>query len=159
RHAAMNVAIGRRMSERLLDRGVDPAQVAVIENWADEELIHSVDHSENPLRQEWSLEKHFVVGYSGNMGITHEFDTNRDADEQLKERSDIRFLFIGAGKHLPYIKQAIRQRELHNIALKPYQPRERLSESLSAADFHLITLLPQFDGLIVPSKFYGISAA
>lgn len=110
RHAAMNVAIGRRMHELLLARGLDPDRVTVIENWADPQLIRPVPHAENPLRQEWGFHDKFVVGYSGNMGIAHEFDTILNAAERLKERDDIRFLFIGSGKHLPYIRQAIQQR-------------------------------------------------
>jgi glycosyltransferase involved in cell wall biosynthesis len=39
-----------------------------------------------------------------------------------------------------------------------YAPREELSESLSSADAHLVTLLPELEGLIVPSKFYGVLA-
>jgi glycosyltransferase involved in cell wall biosynthesis len=41
----------------------------------------------------------------------------------------------------------------------PYQPRESLSDSLAAADVHWVSLLPAMEGLIVPSKFYGILAA
>ena len=33
-----------------------------------------------------------------------------------------------------------------------------MSESLSAADVHLVSLQPSLEGLIVPSKFYGILA-
>jgi glycosyltransferase involved in cell wall biosynthesis len=40
-----------------------------------------------------------------------------------------------------------------------YQPREALSESLSVPDVHLISLRPALEGLIVPSKYYGIAAA
>ena len=43
--------------------------------------------------------------------------------------------------------------------LHPYQPRERLAETLGAADVHLVSLNPKLEGLIVPSKFYGIAAA
>ena len=157
RQATVNVAIGQRMHSRLLERGLDPASVTIIENWAGAEL-HPISRDDNPLRRQWGLENHFVVGYSGNMGEAHEFDTILDAAEQLRSRKDIRFLFIGAGKHLPYIKQAMQQRDLHNIVLQPYQPRESLSESLSAADIHLMSLRADFEGLIVPSKFYGVSA-
>ncbi|MFA7665634.1 MAG: glycosyltransferase family 4 protein [Burkholderiaceae bacterium] len=157
RRARVNVAIGQRMHSRLLERGFDPASVTNIENWAGDEL-RPIPREDNPLRRQWRLENQFVVGYSGNMGEAHEFDTILDAAEQLKSRKNIRFLFIGAGKHLPYIKQAMQERGLHNIILQPYQPRERLSESLSAADVHLMSLRPDFEGLIVPSKFYGISA-
>ena len=41
---------------------------------------------------------------------------------------------------------------------KPYQSRDMLSQSLSAADVHLVSLRPELEGLIVPSKFYGITA-
>ncbi len=34
-----------------------------------------------------------------------------------------------------------------------------MSESLSAPDVHLISLRPELEGLIVPSKYYGIAAA
>jgi glycosyltransferase involved in cell wall biosynthesis len=55
--------------------------------------------------------------------------------------------------------QEIASRSLTNVEIKPYQPRKRLSQSLSLADVHLVTLRPQFEGLIVPSKFYGVAAA
>lgn len=41
----------------------------------------------------------------------------------------------------------------------PYQPRERLPLSLTLLDVHLISLIPALEGLIVPSKFYGVAAA
>jgi glycosyltransferase involved in cell wall biosynthesis len=41
----------------------------------------------------------------------------------------------------------------------PYQPRERLAETLGVADVHLVSLNPKLEGLVVPSKFYGIAAA
>jgi glycosyltransferase involved in cell wall biosynthesis len=40
----------------------------------------------------------------------------------------------------------------------PYQPRERLRETLSAGDVHLISLDAKVQGLIVPSKLAGILA-
>jgi colanic acid biosynthesis glycosyl transferase WcaI len=43
--------------------------------------------------------------------------------------------------------------------VRPYQPKERLGETLAAADVHLVSLKPALEGLIVPSKFYGIAAA
>ena len=43
--------------------------------------------------------------------------------------------------------------------MRPYQPKERLGETLSVGDVHLISLDPALEGLIVPSKFYGIAAA
>jgi glycosyltransferase involved in cell wall biosynthesis len=41
----------------------------------------------------------------------------------------------------------------------PYEAKERLRFSLSAADVHLVTLKSEMAGLSVPSKLYGIMAA
>ena len=38
----------------------------------------------------------------------------------------------------------------------PYQPRDVLSSSLSAADVHVVGLGPGLAGYVVPSRFYGI---
>jgi colanic acid biosynthesis glycosyl transferase WcaI len=40
----------------------------------------------------------------------------------------------------------------------PYQSETDLSYSLSAADVHWLSHKPEFEGLLFPSKFYGIAA-
>ena len=40
----------------------------------------------------------------------------------------------------------------------PYQEQKMLSHSLAVADAHWLSLNPKLEGLIVPSKFYGIAA-
>jgi glycosyltransferase involved in cell wall biosynthesis len=45
------------------------------------------------------------------------------------------------------------------VVFKPFQLREKLMYSLTVPDAHLVTLQPAMEGLIVPSKFYGIMAA
>jgi glycosyltransferase involved in cell wall biosynthesis len=57
------------------------------------------------------------------------------------------------------LKAEVARRGLASAHFKPYQPREQLAQGLSAADVHLVSLRPELEGLIVPSKFYGICAA
>ena len=155
--ARFNVVLGDLMAQRLSDMGVDRRRIKVIHNWVADDVT-PVPRESNHLRREWGLEHKFVVMYSGNLGRAHEFDTILAAAGLLRKQRDIIFLFIGGGAKLAYVKQQAEQRELNNILLKPYQPRERLSQSLSLGDVHLISLLPSLEGLIVPSKFYGILA-
>jgi glycosyltransferase involved in cell wall biosynthesis len=49
--------------------------------------------------------------------------------------------------------------ELENICLLPYQSAEVLPLSLCAGDVHFVSLRVGFEGLVVPSKTYGIMAA
>ena len=98
------------------------------------------------------------MGYSGNMGRVHEFETVLGAAQILKDEKDFVFLFVGDGQKRRWIEEEAKRRGLSNFIFKPYQPYANLSESLSVADVHLISLLPELEGLIVPSKFYGIAA-
>lgn len=157
--ATVNVVIGELMAQRLCSQGIPSERITVIQNWADGDLIRPIAPEDNPLRQEWGLQDKFVVGYSGNLGRAHEFGTVLDAAENLKPDPRIIFLIIGGGAQLEKIKAETSARGLDNFVFKPYQPRERLAESLSVPDVHLISLKPELEGLIVPSKFYGIAAA
>ena len=42
---------------------------------------------------------------------------------------------------------------------EPRQPASALPDSLGVPDVHWISLRPEMEGLIVPSKFYGVAAA
>lgn len=159
RRAEINAVLGERMADMLRRQGVRDSQIHILPNWADGEVIYPVPAAENSLRADWGLGNRFVVGYSGNMGRAHEFDTVMAAADLLRDHTDIVFLFIGGGSQRDKVAQAAEVRRLANVIFQPYQPRERLGQSLSAADVHLVSLQPALEGLIVPSKFYGIAAA
>jgi colanic acid biosynthesis glycosyl transferase WcaI len=158
REATLNVVVGEQMAVKLRSVGIRNT-IAVVHNWADGIEIRPLDDSPNALRAQWGLKDKFVIGYSGNMGRAHEFETTLAAAEGLKHEADYVFLFCGGGNQCEWIRQQASARGLANVILKPYQPRDALARSLGTADVHLISLLPMLDGLIVPSKFYGIAAA
>lgn len=158
RAAHANVVLGSRMEALVQSQGVSTNRVRIIPNWADGSAITPVSRDENSLRVDWGLQGKFVIGYSGNLGRAHEFSTILDAAELLCEYREIVFLFIGGGAQAETVTQEVAQRKLGNVMFKSYQPREYLSESLSVADMHIVSLNPKLEGLIVPSKFYGIAA-
>lgn len=159
RCSAANVVIGRRMAQHLVRQGLPAERITVIHNWPPEPDIASIAPGGNGLRVAWGLSDRFVVGYSGNLGRVHEYATILKAADMLRDEQDIQFVFIGGGHLLAALALEANRRGLTNIIVKPYQPRSRLSESLSVPDVHLISLLPMVEGLCVPSKFYGIAAA
>ena len=57
------------------------------------------------------------------------------------------------------LKADVARLGLESVRFKGYQPSALLAQSLSASDVHLVSLRPELEGLIVPSKFYGICAA
>jgi len=101
-----------------------------------------------------------VVGYAGNLGRAHEFDSVLAAAEVLRNEPHILFLFVGGGHQFERLARAVKKQSLQaRFRFVPYQPQSLLKYSLNAADMHLISLRRELEGLIVPSKFYGIAAA
>lgn len=157
RAAARNVVLSNAMRSRLVARNVAAESIVVVPNWADGSALRPIPRDANPLRSEWGLAGKFVVGYSGNMGRAHEFQTILDAAVALREERDIVFLFIGGGAQQSWLAQEAARLQV-NAVFQPYQPREMLAQSLGVADAHFVSLRPELEGLVVPSKFYGILA-
>jgi len=156
--AAANVVLGEAMRKRVEALGVDPGRIAVIPNWASGDRLRPGSREANPLRAEWSLGDRFIVGYSGNLGRVHEFATLLDAATELRAQTGIAFLLIGGGAQKADVERVAAERKLANVVFRPYQPRDRLHHTLGVADVHVVALRPELEGLVVPSKFYGVAA-
>jgi colanic acid biosynthesis glycosyl transferase WcaI len=159
RAATMNVAIGERMREYFAARGISPSKLCVIENWADAEAIRPKPTSASTLRSQLGLVDHFVVCYSGNLGRAHEFETLLGAATLLRKYAEFVFLVIGGGVKMDALRNTVAALGLANFRFLPYQPRATLEDSLAAADLHIVSLIPALEGLIVPSKLYGVMSA
>ncbi|MGK2859775.1 MAG: glycosyltransferase family 4 protein [Thermoanaerobaculia bacterium] len=206
------VALGSTMAARLTDAGA--RKVTVIHNWADENAITARPPHESALRSEWSWSDRFVVMYSGNMGLAHEFETallgiaecglrNAESDQsaapatakatlpEVDPHSAFRspqsafpalLAFVGGGPRRTEVEMRATELGLtehsaspiphsalriphsafgipHSAEFRPYVDRERLGDSLTAPDVHLVTMRERMPGLLVPSKIYGILAA
>jgi len=156
--ADKNIVIGDLMRNRVLKLGVYTDNAIVVPNWADGTAVVP-RKSINPLRQEWNLEGKFVVGYSGNLGRAHEIETLHGAIKQLSTDSSVVFLFIGGGALLEELKARLGSEGPGNCLFQPYHSREQLPQSLTLPDVHLVILKPELEGLIVPSKIYGVMSA
>ena len=158
RYAAVNVTLGARMSSFLEKQTGGKASFKVIHNWADGNRVVPKS-SRGTVRAQLHLQDEFVVMYAGNIGRAHDFETVLLAAEALRERLDIVFLFVGYGSKYQALQSFVAEKGIKNVKFMPPQPRDQLRELLSAADVHLVTLLPELEGLVVPSKFYGVMAA
>jgi colanic acid biosynthesis glycosyl transferase WcaI len=154
---ATNVVLGERMAAFIRDRGIQG--IEVVPNWADGTAIQPLPVNCNPLRDAWGLTGKFVVCYSGNLGRVHDMTTLLDAAERLQDDAGVVFLFIGGGSQHDRLRIEAKQRDLNNLIFRPYQPRELLGKTLTVPDVHLVSLRPEFEGLVVPSKYYGVAAA
>lgn len=165
RRADRVIVLGECMRERIAaklggDERVASPPIDVIHNWADGAQITPLGDEPNVFTARENLEGKFVVLFSGNLGLVNEFSTVLEGARLLQQqRPEVLFLFIGEGARSAEIVAFVKQHDLSNVRLLPYQPRPMLRFSLAAGHVSLVTLAPGLAGLSVPSKTYGILAA
>ena len=159
RSASLTVVIADEMADRLRASGFPSERLEVVHNWANGAIIQPIPIEKNPLRLHWDLGDRFVVGYSGNLGRVHEFNTLLGAASELREDDGISFVIVGRGPRLQEVMNQVRIGGLANVSFKPHQDIGMLSQSLCVANVQISVLRPDFEGLVHPSKLYGVMAA
>jgi len=167
RRADKVVVLGSCMRKRIVAKGISDSKIITIHPWSDPHEINDVavpqsiqsKRESNRFRAEWGIGNRFVIQYSGNFGIGHDVQTITQAMLDLKNNDSIRWVIVGDGIMKPNIVSFVKDHGLQNVVIQPYQPRSFLGPLLSLGDMHLILMLPGFEGIILPSKFYGVLAA
>jgi glycosyltransferase involved in cell wall biosynthesis len=147
------------MRQRIIEKGVAAARVRVISNWATGAL-QSTGVRDNLLRREWGLRERFVVLYSGNLGVVHEFRTLLEGVQRARALGvDVHVVFIGGGVRLIETRRLVSALDLEDrVTFKGFVPADVLPLCLGLADLAVVTLRQGFEGLIVPSKILGYMA-
>ena len=158
--AAVTVVIGRDMQD-LVQRKVSPRlhdRIVMIPNWSDERRVQPVPRAANTFRREHGLDGRFVIQYAGRLGQKHNLEPVIDAARLLSDTRAL-FQFVGDGDKKRKLEALAADAGLENVQFLPYQPMERLSEMLSAADVAVVCLESGHTGISVPSKAYGVIAS
>ncbi len=152
------VAIGETMRRRLEAKGARPHCLRVIENWVDTERI-TPQLRESAWAREHELDGAFVIMHSGNIGHAADVPTLIRAATFLRDLQDLRIVVIGFGATREQAVGLAERLQVDAVTFLPYQPRDVLSESISAAHLHYVGLAKGLSGFVVPSRIYGILAA
>jgi colanic acid biosynthesis glycosyl transferase WcaI len=152
------VVLDRFMRDRIAEKGTPRDRIFVIPPWSHDSVIHYDKHAREQFRHQHGLTGKFVVMYSGNHSPCHPLDTLLAAARELRNKSDIVFLFVGGGSQFPVVKEFALKNLPNNILCLPYQPLDKLAGSLSAADLHVVVMGDKFVGTVHPCKIYNILA-
>jgi glycosyltransferase involved in cell wall biosynthesis len=145
--------------QRFLQRKYPAAadKLVVIENWGMADVLPR-EKATNPFAIQYGLDQVFTVLYSGNMGRLHDMESILMA-AKLLQKEPIRWVLIGEGAKLEWVKQFCEEHELKNVLLLPPQPRELLPLTLTACDLALVSVLAGAEEIVAPSKLYSVLAA
>ena len=157
RRATKVVVLGDDMRHRILAKGIDPARVVVIRDGAEvsrpgapgARLDHEVIRA---IRGEFK----FVLLHAGNLGFYGAWETLLEGARELAPEG-VALVFVGDGAQRERLQAA--STGIPNVRFLPFFPGSKIPSVLAAADAHLITVKRGLEGVVVPSKMYGILAA
>jgi glycosyltransferase involved in cell wall biosynthesis len=153
------IVLSPAMKQRIVNRCPEVAEkVSVIHSWADADTIVPIAKSENWFAMKHNLIKPFTVLYSGNLGRCHDVDTMLEAAIILRDEP-IQFVCIGNGAKRDTLIAKVKELGLTNFKFLPYQDKDVLPYSLTACDLSLVSVSPNMDSLVAPSKLYSALSA
>ncbi|WP_448105379.1 glycosyltransferase family 4 protein [Pedobacter panaciterrae] len=143
----------------IADRFRDRKKLTIIPNFVDTALYRplstveiSVDSNFFPLNTST-----LKLMYAGNIGHAQDWVPLIKAAIRLKDRP-FEFFIIGEGVMKNYIQEEIKDNNLTNVHLVPYQPREQMASLIAYSDLQFIFMSPEMEGHGFPSKVYTIMA-
>jgi colanic acid biosynthesis glycosyl transferase WcaI len=150
------IVLDRFMKDRILAKGIHTDRLSILPPWSHDDSVAFSLNGRHEFRSAHGIEGKFVVMYSGNHSPCHPLDTLLDAARNLSARDEIVFYFVGGGSEQVKVKNFADEYRLNNVRCLPYQPLDKLSASLSAADLHVVVMGENFAGIVHPCKIYNI---
>lgn len=157
RRATRVIVLGEDMRARIISKGVDPSRIVIVRDGAeilptgtplpapDPEVVRTI-------RGNFS----FVLVHAGNLGFYGAWNTLLTAAHKLAN-DGVGLVFVGDGAQRAEMEAAAAGAE--NIRFLDFFPAAKIPSVLAAADAHVITVKRGLEGVVAPSKMYGILAA
>jgi putative colanic acid biosynthesis glycosyltransferase WcaI len=157
RRATRVIVLGEDMRARIVSKGVDPQRVAIVRDGAE---IVPEGSPQPPLDSDVIRairgDFRFVLLHAGNLGFYGAWQTLIAAACEL-EKDGVGLVFVGEGAQRPQLEAAAAGTA--NVRFLPFFPASKIGSVLAAADAHIVTVRRGLEGVVVPSKMYGILAA
>jgi glycosyltransferase involved in cell wall biosynthesis len=157
RRAIRVIVLGEDMRARIEAKGIRRERIAIVRDGVelpaknaavptlDEEVVRTIRGNDR-----------FVFVHAGNLGFYGAWETLVAGARELADLG-VSLVFVGDGAQKEQIQDLANGAK--NVRLLPYFPANKIPSVLAAADAHVVTVKRGLEGVVVPSKIYGILAA
>ena len=156
RHTTRVVVLGEDMRAHIIGKGVSAERVAVIRDGTDIAPAAPQAALDQEVIRAIRCEFRFVLLHAGNLGFYGAWETLVSAAGLLSGEG-VGLVFVGDGARRAQLQAAAGS--LRNVRFLPFFPASKIPSVLAAGDAHVVTIKRGLQGIVVPSKMYGIMAA
>jgi colanic acid biosynthesis glycosyl transferase WcaI len=157
RRATRVIVLGEDMKARIASKGVAPERIDIVRDGVETPGTRaaSSDFDVEIIQAIRGIFR-FVLLHAGNLGFYGAWETLIAAAREL-ERDGVGLVFVGDGAQRERLQTLAA--DSPNVRFLPFFPSSKISSVLAAADAHVVTIKRGLEGVVVPSKLYGILAA
>jgi glycosyltransferase involved in cell wall biosynthesis len=140
----------------ILKKGDFEDKIEYFPNWAEDSISEGKLNYIIP-----KLPTGFKIMFAGNVGESQDMETIMQSALSLKHHSNIKFIIVGEGRRIKYVKNFIKNNDLNNtVYTMGRYPIEAMSTFFNKADLLLVSLKddPIFN-LTVPAKVQAYMSA
>lgn len=160
KYADKIIVISDDFRKNLIAKGVPKEKIVVVYNWVDQNAVVNVPREQNKLIEKYGLAPNkFYVTYCGNIGLTQNMEMLVEVAKAVEANEDIHFVLVGEGAFKKELERIIKDKNIRNITLLPFQPYEDISHVFSLGDVGIIISKPGVGANSVPSKTWSIMSA
>lgn len=157
RRATRVIVLGEDMRARIIAKKVEASRVLIVRDGTEILPRNTPLGTPDPevvraIRGSFS----FVLVHAGNLGFYGAWNTLVTAVRMLASEG-VGLVFVGDGAQRAQIEAAAAGSD--NICFQEFYPASKIPSVLAAADAHVLTVKRGLEGVVVPSKMYGILAA
>ena len=157
RRADKIIAVAYSTREILTKRGIPKSKIEVVPNGADINLF-TPGPKQNYIRKEYGIsEGDFLVSYIGTHGMAHGLKTVLDTALLVKDKDNIKFIFVGEGAEKEKLIETAKSYDLKNVRFIGQQNKNVIPYFYQASDACLVPLINQpLFSAVIPSKIFEI---
>jgi glycosyltransferase involved in cell wall biosynthesis len=148
------IVLGDDMRERIVSKGIDEERLTVVRDGAPPPI--RIASADEPATREIRCGFPFVLLHAGNLGFYGAWETLVLA-ARLFASDGIGLVFVGDGASKPAVEAMAW--DCDAVRILPFRPTSEIPNVMAAGDLHVVTVKRGLEGVVVPSKLYGILAA
>ncbi len=157
RRAKRVIVLGEDMKARIAAKGVEPERIDIVRDGVEESPAPTAPETfDREIIQAIRGDFRFVLLHAGNLGFYGAWETLLTAAGEL-QHDGVGLVFVGDGAQRSRLQELAAGNP--GVRFLPFFPSNKVSSVLAAADAHVITIKRGLEGVVVPSKMYGILAA
>jgi putative colanic acid biosynthesis glycosyltransferase WcaI len=157
RRAARVIVLGEDMKARIAAKGIAPDRIDIVRDGVEDSAAPIADATfDREVIQAIRGNFRFVLLHAGNLGFYGAWETLLDAAREM-QHDGVGLVFVGDGAQRSRLQELAAGNA--SVRFLPFFPSSKVGSVLAAADAHIITIKRGLEGVVVPSKMYGILAA